>query len=471
MASKLTVNEIVQILTQTDMISKFVRDNYTNLMNKINEMIDEWDAAQIGTTNAETTAARPYHVSLKARLDSQWNDQANYIKEGGLVAEQGVPDMTVAITAGEAKVDGVDVKWSSQNSGTITAPAVNDRFDVVVINSDSSVSVVTGSESATPIYPPITQLQKAVKVITLTAATATITDTIMVDARDMGAWYDKEGVHKYEWLIQDAIDDLSSRWFANEGGNIYVGWGAYQEDLTFDDNQVVTFAAGATVTTSAGATFDLGAVDLLAKTASKIIWGGGENHSNDIERSGSVNIGNDASTHVDGTAVAVGNNADATATGAIAIGDTAAATDDDAIAVGESAAASASTAIAIGKDSIADEIGSIAVGEGTETLGPNDTVIKNTIRPEGIRMHQDATLTWVHIYADLAALIDHNVTALRGIAVNIIDNTGTNVVYSYAEKTDASTMRLYGFRGSDGVLVTKDVTSVTANSVTFYART
>ena len=153
MADKLTASDISEITRQADVLSKPLRDNFTNLKNKVNETIDDLAAVAIGTTNAETTAARPYHTNLKERLDSNWSGRYNYLKSGGTVTAQSPADMTVAVAAGEAKINGIDVKWAGQNSGTITAPGSNTRIDLVVANSDNTISVVTGAAAGTPVFP------------------------------------------------------------------------------------------------------------------------------------------------------------------------------------------------------------------------------------------------------------------------------------------------------------------------------
>jgi hypothetical protein len=167
MASKLTSADIGEVTRQSDVISKNLRDNFTNLKNKTNEVIDDLAAVAIGTTNAETTAARPYHTDLSGRLNSIWKGRYNYLKSGGVVTAQGTPNMTVAVSAGEAKIDGIDVKWAAQNSGTVTAPGSNTRLDLVVANSDSTLSIVTGAAAASPVFPSVatTQLVLAALVV------------------------------------------------------------------------------------------------------------------------------------------------------------------------------------------------------------------------------------------------------------------------------------------------------------------
>jgi hypothetical protein len=178
MASKLTSGDISEITRQADVLSKPLRDNFTNLKNKTNEVIDDLAAVSIGTTNAETTAARPYHTSLKERLDDITSGKPNYRNTiTSLVTESTPNAMTVEIAAGAGQVGGITVNWSSATTGTITAPSVNPRIDIVVVNSDNTITVVTGAEAATPVVPTVASTQLALARIDLTTATATITNS------------------------------------------------------------------------------------------------------------------------------------------------------------------------------------------------------------------------------------------------------------------------------------------------------
>jgi hypothetical protein len=265
MASKLGVNDISEITRQSDVLSKPVRDNFTNLKNKTNELVDEIAAAAIGTTNAETTAARPYNTNLKERLDQVWDGQYNYLNSGGVVTINVGDSQKVDVTAATGTIDGIQVKISAATSATIDYTSANTRYDVVVANSDSTFTVVTGAESATPVLPTIATTQRPIEV--LTVGTATV--ALAWDARSQGCYYHYQGRVAYEWKIQDAIDALSS------GGNIYVGPGTYLETLTYDDNQTITFDGGVTLKNAAGTTLLFEDINLSAKTNSSIYYGEG----------------------------------------------------------------------------------------------------------------------------------------------------------------------------------------------------
>jgi hypothetical protein len=216
--AKLTSADIVEVAFQDNVDSYPIRTNFANLKNAINGVVDDIAAASIGTTNAETTAARPYHTALLTRLDSIRKGQFPYVKSGGVVSASTPAAMTVDVSAGEASVDGVDVKWSTATSGTITAPVSNTRYDVVVVNSDSTLSVVTGVASANPILPDIATSQKPLAIITLASTTATITASELYDCRQQGCVYMDDGAYKWSWKIQTAIDDVTA-------GDIYIGRG------------------------------------------------------------------------------------------------------------------------------------------------------------------------------------------------------------------------------------------------------
>ena len=77
--------------------------------------------------------------------------QGTYLR----VIEQSTPGMTVRALAGIAVVNGYGVYFAStENSGTITAPTVNPRIDIIRVNS-SGLSIVTGAEAASPVPPEV----------------------------------------------------------------------------------------------------------------------------------------------------------------------------------------------------------------------------------------------------------------------------------------------------------------------------
>ncbi|MDC0637749.1 hypothetical protein OAP25_03510, partial [Flavobacteriaceae bacterium] len=115
-----------------------------------------FDIDDVVCNGMEISSARPYHPSLRARLDSMWASQPNYIKEGGAVTVNAIDTDKLDISAGEARVGGSDVKWNAQTTASATPSVASGkhRIDTIVINSDSTISQVIGSEVLTSINPP-----------------------------------------------------------------------------------------------------------------------------------------------------------------------------------------------------------------------------------------------------------------------------------------------------------------------------
>lgn len=218
MASKLNGADIGRIGVQTDVTSPVHDTNYQNLKNKVNELIDELAVAVIATTNAETTDSRPYHADLKERLDSMWDGQFNYVKSGGVVSISS--SLEAEVTAGEAKINGIDTAWNANVSSPISLAVSTKRFDVVVANSAGTLTVVAGTESADAVFPTIANTQKPLALLTVTTSTITAED-----ARNWGAYYLHDGQFKWKWKAQDALDDL----VAGTGGSIKLIGKFYEE--------------------------------------------------------------------------------------------------------------------------------------------------------------------------------------------------------------------------------------------------
>jgi hypothetical protein len=237
MASKHTAADINRIGIQQDADSIPFDDNFQDLKNKDNEIIDAIDDLLSPPVGNEVPNARTQHDNLNARLNSIWDGQANYIKYGGVVTLNSTAQ-TVDVTAGEAKINGVDVVWAAATSNTINyctgGSAGGERYDVVVINSDGSLSIATGTESNDPVLPAVSETQKALAVLYITGDSITINN----DARNQGAWYYHDGQYKYTWKIQTAIDDLED----DEGGEIVIGGNKskYYEEIDLTGKNYIT---------------------------------------------------------------------------------------------------------------------------------------------------------------------------------------------------------------------------------------
>ncbi len=133
-------------------------------------------------------------------------------------------------------------------SGTVTAPTTNPRFDVVVVNTDNTLSIVTGAESATPVIPTVATTQKGLAILVLddSPATTSLNDGVEIqEARSTGCAYIDNGIIKGSFTIQGAVDALS----ATTGGTITIFPGTYYEevDLIAQSNVTLNFDAGAVI--------------------------------------------------------------------------------------------------------------------------------------------------------------------------------------------------------------------------------
>jgi hypothetical protein len=98
--------------------------------------------------------------------------------------EQSTPNMTVRLDEGFIFSGGTLSEVAAQSTGTITAPVTNPRIDrVVVDNATGAVSVITGTEAASPSAPAITAGKTPVAQVLLQTSTTQITNAIITDER------------------------------------------------------------------------------------------------------------------------------------------------------------------------------------------------------------------------------------------------------------------------------------------------
>jgi hypothetical protein len=233
---------LLEVTTKSLVDSKRLRDNFTDIENFANDLQNQIDTIATPPTGSEVTDARDYQTALRARLRTASKSIPAVIISGGEVVAQGSPDMTVHVDAIDAVIDGVVCKINESNSGTIIAPTTNNRYDIVVVNSDNTLSIVAGTEDADPIYPAIASTQKAIAILSLTPAMTEIISDNITDCREQGAFYMKNGRMQYKFAIQDAIDEIAS-------GEIKIGRGKYIEQIDISGKSDISlmFEAGAKV--------------------------------------------------------------------------------------------------------------------------------------------------------------------------------------------------------------------------------
>lgn len=95
------------------------------------------------------------------------------------------PNMQVVIDAGRIfKPGGTIVSVAQQTTGALIAPVSNPRIDRIVVDSEDGVySVLTGTESASPVAPAIPNGKLPVCQISMTVGMTTIANSIITDER------------------------------------------------------------------------------------------------------------------------------------------------------------------------------------------------------------------------------------------------------------------------------------------------
>lgn len=98
---------------------------------------------------------------------------------------QTVPDFTVALDPGHVMSGQTPVEQGAQSTGTISMPVTNPRIDRIVIDdSTGAVSVVTGTEAASPVPPAIPVGKSPVAQVLLQTTSTAITNAMLADERD-----------------------------------------------------------------------------------------------------------------------------------------------------------------------------------------------------------------------------------------------------------------------------------------------
>ncbi len=96
------------------------------------------------------------------------------------------PDMTLRLEAG-AIFDGTLTEVAAQDTAIIAAPSVDPRIDRVVIDRQSgAVSVVTGTEAASPIPPALPAGKVPVAQVALAVSQTEIVNADITDERELG---------------------------------------------------------------------------------------------------------------------------------------------------------------------------------------------------------------------------------------------------------------------------------------------
>ena len=169
--------DLNQVAFQNQLRSKPVKLNFTDIENNFNALRAEVYAS-IASTASEITSARDNFGNLTDNIHTRRFINGNGYSFGGAVGtttyitETTTPSMKLHVAAGEGVVNGVGVDWSSATSGTLTAPASGKtRIDIAVVNTDNTISVVSGGAATTAQFPSVAVTQYPLTAIYLTAGT------------------------------------------------------------------------------------------------------------------------------------------------------------------------------------------------------------------------------------------------------------------------------------------------------------
>lgn len=124
--------------------------------------------------------ATEYKTSIDASIRVLYEIAANFAPH-----EAASPNMTIVVDAGKIWDGATYTSKSQQATGTITAPSTNPRIDRVVISTSGTVSVITGSEAASPVAPAITSGTMPVCQVLLQTSTTQITNSMITDERPL----------------------------------------------------------------------------------------------------------------------------------------------------------------------------------------------------------------------------------------------------------------------------------------------
>lgn len=129
--------------------------------------------------NAVEQSPAEYKVAIDAHAEAVHRTATAFVPY-----EQATPNMTVRLAAGAILSGTTITEVAAQNTATITAPSTNPRIDRVVIDKTTgAVSVVAGSEEASPSAPDIPAGKLPVARVALTVGMTAITNSDIADER------------------------------------------------------------------------------------------------------------------------------------------------------------------------------------------------------------------------------------------------------------------------------------------------
>jgi hypothetical protein len=163
------------------------------------------------------------------------------------VIENDPASMAVVVKAGRVMNGETLVDVAAQTTTLITAPTSNPRIDRVVVDRLAGVyTIVTGSESATPVAPAIPVGKMPSAQIALQTSTSTIADALITDERISGS-VEPSNVNSTETLSNKTIGDTNT---INAQDDAFTIDDAADATLQVDFNVAGTTGTKTTITSS-----------------------------------------------------------------------------------------------------------------------------------------------------------------------------------------------------------------------------
>lgn len=134
--------------------------------------------------NSGDAAFAPQARLFAADLDVLVNGLARTgVLTGCAVTAQAVPNMTVAVAAGTAMINGGPVSVAAGNVTISAADATNPRIDLVCVDTSGTKSAIAGTPAASPVMPAIPSTSVVLAAVYVPAADAAINSNQITDKR------------------------------------------------------------------------------------------------------------------------------------------------------------------------------------------------------------------------------------------------------------------------------------------------
>jgi hypothetical protein len=147
---------------QDNLRSKPVRENFTDIENEFNALRAEFSAT-VASTASEIVNARDSFDTLQDNIHERkvWSNRIDGTASYKVTNESA---LTVRVALGSGIVNGRGVFHDTSATASVSSPAASkNRYDVVVLNTDNTRTIITGTETTgTAVIPSVAETQMPV---------------------------------------------------------------------------------------------------------------------------------------------------------------------------------------------------------------------------------------------------------------------------------------------------------------------